>query len=280
MLDKLLVCTDGSAYGETACDYALYLAKAFGCRLTALHVLDIRMIEGPLFADVSGMIGAGEYAASFAQFRELMEEKGQAICKWFAVRAADAGIEADCLVETSHPLHAILAKQGSVDLLILGRRGENEQYGLGLVGSTADRAVRRFHKPCLVTPSSFKPVTSIVAGCDGSPFASKVLDMAVALALRLKAPLTVLTVAERMTSEQARRIAEESRQKAAARGCDAAAVVKEGMAADAIVETLSDTKCDLVVLGAHSHTRIREWFVGCTTMRVLADSAVPALLVR
>lgn len=280
MISNILACTDGSAYGEAACDYGLHMAKAFGARLSALHVLDIRMIEGPLLADVSGIIGAAEYAASFTQFRELMEEKGRAIGKWFDVRANAAGVDAKCLVETGHPLHVILQKQASVDLLIMGRRGENEQHGMGLVGSTTDRAVRRLHGPCLVTPAEFKPVTSIVVGCDGSPFSAKVLDTAVDIALRLKAPLTVLSVAESTSTDDARRIAEEGRNNAVSRGCTAAVAVKDGIVSDAIVETLADTKCDLVVMGAHRHTRIREWFVGCTTMRVLADSAVPALLVR
>ncbi len=57
-------------------------------------------------------------------------------------------------------------------------------------------------------------------------------------------------------------------------------ILTSGQAADAILAAATDEQCDLIVMGAHSHTRIREWFVGCTTLRVLADSSLPALLVR
>ena len=131
-----------------------------------------------------------------------------------------------------------------------------------------------------MVPSQFKPVTSLLAGYDGTAIAPKVVDAAAEIALRLKAPLTVLTVAEKMERSAAQSLAEDGRRRAAARGCQATALVKDGVAADAIVEALSDLKCDLAVLGTHSHTRIREWFVGCTTLRVMADSSIPVLLVR
>ena len=135
MFSQLLACSDGSPYGETACEYGLFLAKALPARLSALHVLDIRVIEGPLLADVSGMIGAAEYFASLPNFRNLMEEKGKAVCQWFSKRASETGVEATCTMETGHPLHAILERHIGVDLLILGQRGENEEFGRELVGS-------------------------------------------------------------------------------------------------------------------------------------------------
>lgn len=280
MISRILVCTDGSSCGETACAYGLYMAKALNAKLSALHVLDVRIIEGPLLADLSGAIGAGEYFSALPQIRGLMEEKGKAICRWFKTRADDANVEADCLMETGHPLHVILDKQADVDLLILGQRGENERHGRELAGSVADRVVRRVHKPCLMVPSQFKPVTALLAGHDGTAISNKVLDIASELAMRLKVPLSVLTVAEKMDKAAAQRLADEGCKRAASTGCQASGLVKDGIAADAIIETLADMKTAMAVMGAHSHTRIREWFVGCTSLRVMADSAVPVLLVR
>jgi nucleotide-binding universal stress UspA family protein len=77
-----------------------------------------------------------------------------------------------------------------------------------------------------------------------------------------------------------REVAAREERTAAAQGCDVNAVVRSGIASDVILEVATDTHAGLIVMGAHSHTRIREWFVGCHTVRILADSAVPALLVR
>ena len=280
MFNKLLACTDGSPYGEAACEYGLYLAKALPARLSALHVLDIRMIEGPLLADVSGMIGAAEYFASMPNFRNLMAEKGNTVCQWFTKRAAETGLDAACTVETGHPLHVILEQHAGVNLLILGRRGENEEFGRELVGSIAERVVRRAAVPCLVTPARFQPVTTILAATDGSPLAAKAVDAGADLAARLGASLTVLSVAEKTDAISARQVAELAVEAAKTRLPGVTPLVRDGNAAEAIVAAADEVKADLIVMGAHSHSRVREWFVGCTTLRILADSALPALLVR
>lgn len=280
MFARLLVCTDGSAYGEAACDYGLFFARALNARLTALHVLDIRLIEGPLMADVSGMIGAAEYFASMPQFKALMEEKGNTICRTFAGRADAAGVAADCCVDTGHPFHVIMHRAQDCDLLIVGRRGENEPHGRDLIGSVAERVMRRAPKPCLVTPLPFKPVTHVLAATDGSPLATKAAETAAALAAALGVRLTVVSVAEVTDRIIAQHTADEAAQRARTHLAAVETRVCGGEAAEGILETAAATGADLVVMGAHSHTRVREWFVGCTTLRILADSALPALLVR
>jgi nucleotide-binding universal stress UspA family protein len=280
MISKLLACTDGSLHGDVVCDYSVSLAKALKAQVRGLHVLDVRMIEGPLLGDVSGLIGAGEYFAALPQFRQLTEEKGRVVRQAFEKRALDAGMEVTCDVETGHPVHAILARQDDTDLLVLGQRGENEQFGRELLGSVTDRIVRRTHKPCLVTPAQFNPIDRILAACDGGPISGKVAALAASLAAALAKPLTIVSVADKTDLAAMREVALKEEKAALTHGCEAHAVVRSGMASDIILEVASDTHAGLIVMGAHSHTRIREWFVGCHTVRILADSAVPALLVR
>ncbi len=280
MFTRLLACTDGSPYGETACEYGLFLAPSLKARLTALHVLDIRMIEGPLLADVSGMVGAVEYFASLPNFRTLMTEKGRSVCEWFSARAAAASVEASCRVETGHPLHVILDGQADNDLLILGRRGENESFGRELIGSIAERVVRRARVSCLVTPREFAAVTHVLAATDGSPLAVKAVETAAQCATSLGASLSVISVAEKVDADTARRTAEAAAATVRDRVPNATALTRSGQAADGIVAAAAETHANLIVMGAHSHSRLREWFVGCTTLRILADSALPALLVR
>ena len=280
MIAKILVCTDGSSHGDVACDYGALLAGALKARLNGLHVLDIRMIEGPLLGDVSGMIGAGEYFAALPQFRQMAEEKGQAVSKAFVDRARTAGVTAECSVELGHPVHTILEHQASSDMLVLGQRGENEQFGRELVGSITDRVVRRTSKSCLVTPSRFNPINRILVAFDGGPISDKVLAMAVEVASALAKPLTIVSVADKTDAAGIRNTALKAEKSAAERGCEVQAVVRSGVAADVILDVITDTHSSLIVMGAHSHTRLREWFIGCTTHRILADSIVPALLVR
>lgn len=280
MFKKLLVCTDGSSYGDVACQYAFRLAQTLDAELTGVHVLDIRMIEGPALSDFAGALGVSGYYAGLPQFRLLMESKGNAIRDNFLARAREANVPASFKVESGHPVHVILDQEKDADLLILGQKGENEQFGLELIGSMAERITRHARHCCLVTPGRFNPVTHLLAACDGSPISGKVADIAGTMALKLGAALSIATVAEKMPVEAARQIAGEARGACAAQGCEAKVQILEGQAGEALLDCITRQKNDLIVMGAHAHTRIREWFVGCTSQRILANSGVPALLVR
>lgn len=280
MFQKLLVCTDGSPYSDVACQYGFLLATALKAQLTGLHILDIRMVEGPLLADISGALGAAGYFGGFPQFKNLMEAKGQAVRKSFVDLAQKAGVDADFKIESGHPVHAILEHEEAADLLILGQRGENEQFGRELTGSVADRITRRASKPCLVTPGQFTPVHSIMAACDGSPISNRVAVVASSLAKALGAELILLTVEEKLTHEEAEMSSETASQTCRKEGCIPTKRIIPGHATEVILDSIVREKIDLIVMGAHAHTRMRQWFVGCTSQRVLADSGIPALLVR
>jgi nucleotide-binding universal stress UspA family protein len=280
MFQKLLVCTDGSPYGDVACQYGFHLATALKAKLTGLHVLDIRMIEGPMLADVSGAIGATGYYAGLPQFKSLMEAKGEAVRRNFEELASAAGCQANLIVETGHPVHAILDQEKSSDLLILGQRGENEQFGRELIGSVADRVTRRTSIPCLITPGKYAPVKRILAAYDGSPISGKIARMAASLAQALNASLGILTVADKMTESEAQAVARTAEKACLDMGSSPRVDVAAGHASDAILDCIAREKSDLIVMGAHSHTRIRQWLVGSTTQHVVADSGIPVLLVR
>ena len=280
MYRRIMVCTDGSSHGEAACRYGILLATTLKARLAGLHVLDIRMIEGPALADLSGAIGAGGYYAGLPQFKALMEAKGEAVKKAFLELMASSGLEADFTIEAGHPVHSILEAEKPMDLLILGQRGENEQFGKELIGSVAERVSHRTSRPCLITPGRFAPIRNILAACDGSPIMSKVAQTAAALAHELGAELTVATVADKTSETAAMRIAEDAQRACSASGTAPAMVVMKGHADEALLDHIARDKHDLVIMGAHAHTRVREWFVGCTSRKVMSDSGVPVLLVR
>ena len=108
MIKTMLVCTDGSDHGIAACAYGLALAGRCGARLTALHVLDSRMLEGPLMADISGWIGAQPYGAQVRQFRELLQQRGEAVMAAFCKQSEEAGVEAETEIRIGGEEYKIL----------------------------------------------------------------------------------------------------------------------------------------------------------------------------
>jgi len=279
-MKKILVTLDGSPHGEVATEYGLALGKAFGCPVNGLHVIDARVLEGPLMADLSGWVGATPYAAHLPRFREMFEEKGRTILRAFKERIERDKHDGDILLRTGYPARVIRELEDGYDLVVLGRQGEHEELVGHTLGSTVDRVIRHTEQPCLVTARTYHPVSKILAAYDGSPHARDALQVATEWAKTLGIELIVLSVAEHGT-EKANARASEGQKAAAEKGVAAAALVAEGrQQGPAVIESAEEQGCSLIVVGAFGHSRLRELIVGSTTAYVLNHSATPVLVVR
>lgn len=280
MIKSLLVCTDGSAFGDVACQYGLDLAQKLQGQLAALHVLDSRMLEGPLMSDLSGWVGAQPFGTQLQQFRDLMQQKGEAIIEAFTSRCQATCLTAEGLLKMGHPVNTILKEEVPYEMLVLGQKGEHAEWIGDLMGSAVEQVVRHSIKPCLVTPGEFKPISKILAAYDGSGHASRALHEAVELAVALKIPLSILTVAEDKDYEKANLLTKEGLKLAQAHNCVAAHLVAKGAPDAAILDVAEKHKFDLIVMGAYGHSRIRELILGSTTTQLISNATVPVLLVR
>ena len=52
MFQNTLPPTEWSDYSRTALEYGIYIAKTLDARLTGLHVIDIKVLQGPVLNDI------------------------------------------------------------------------------------------------------------------------------------------------------------------------------------------------------------------------------------
>lgn len=280
MIKTILLCTDGSPHSQVASRYAIYLATELKAALRGLHVLDSRMLEGPLMADISGWIGAQPYGAQLQQFRQILESKGDAVIQALEKECSEAGIVYETAMKMGHPSRVMLEEETKAELVVIGQKGEHADFMGDLMGSNADRLTRHSIKPCLVTGPSFRPIRSLLIAYDGSAHASQALHEAVELAVALSASLRIITVSEGHQRPDAREIAESAMKLALAHDCEAERIIAEGKPDDAILREAEQSDCDLIVVGAHGHGRIREMFLGSTTTYIITRSERPVMVVR
>ncbi|HBA83127.1 MAG TPA: hypothetical protein DCZ95_03440 [Verrucomicrobia bacterium] len=280
MIKSILVCTDGSAHGTAACDFGIHLTQKLQGQLSSLHVLDSRMLEGPLMSDISGWVGAQPFGHQLEQFRNLLQQRGESIVQAAGERAAAAGVAMTTQMKMGHPVHVILEEEAHTELIILGQKGEHADFIGDMMGSTVENVVRSSIKPCLVTPAEFKPFTKILAAFDGSGHASRALHEAIEMSLGLSIPLSILTVAEDKDFDKANQITKDGLKLAQAHNCPATHLVAKGPPYAAILEIAEKHRFDLVVTGAYGHSRIREMILGSTTTQLIRDAEIPIMLVR
>lgn len=280
MIKRIMICTDGSQYGEAALEYGVYLAGALNASLIALHVIDSRLLEGPLMADISGWVGATPYSAQLRQFREFFQQKGEAVLAACTERFQAAGLtRVETRLKMGHPARVILEEEARAEMVIMGRRGEHEPWMGDLLGSNAERVSRQSVKPCLLTPGHFAPFTRIMAAYDGSAHASQAVTEAAELAQALKCPLVVVT-ADNGDAQAAEGILADGLQLAQSHADDVRGERLPGAAVEVLPDAVSRLECDLVVAGAYGHSRIREMIIGSATTRLLAATEAPVMLVR
>lgn len=132
----------------------------------------------------------------------------------------------------------------------------------------------------------------ILVALDGSPDAESALMHAVTLARDQNARLTLLTVGPSPNRASAvgtapapdlTEVHEEILRDATAlipRDVSVTTRLERGDAATTILRVSGDEEDDLIVMGSHGHSRIHRALLGSVSERVLAQSAIPVLLMR
>jgi nucleotide-binding universal stress UspA family protein len=278
MIKRILAATDGSEAAQRGVDYAISLAKALDARLTGIFVVDIKLLEGPFLRELAASMGTAPMLSYQDTMVEVLDERGRKILAAFKERAAEAGVQAETVMLTGVVHHAILEAAAMVDLVVLGHGGEHADWLEGLMGSTTEAVLRRAKLPVAVAGCTRPLSEGMVLAFDGSPHACQALRTAIALAQETGAPLRVLVLG----GEDMEAAAQDARSYLSDHKLDAPVerLLAGADVAAKIVEYAREAGAGMLVMGAYGHSRVRELFIGSTTMDVVNHAACPVLLCR
>ncbi|PXX33589.1 universal stress protein [Burkholderia sp. MS455] len=152
MYSNILVALDGSEPSSRALDAALTLASESGARLTPVYVVDFLVPAYDMYGyDPSILIDA---------FRE----EGLRVTDDAAKRMAARGVTGTPRIANVDPggedvaqRLLIVAKEAGADLIVMGTHGRRGFSRL-VLGSVAERLLRRAACPVLMIPASCAPV--------------------------------------------------------------------------------------------------------------------------
>jgi len=278
MLKSFLVTVDGSEYSGGAVECAAALAEEREGRLTLLYVIDVVSLEGPFLADLSGSIGVSPFLDFQKQVRAALEDKATVVLENYSSSLGKKGIDCATKIETGVVSRVICQEAMEHDAVVIGRRGEHATWRGFLLGSVVEDVVRGCSKPVIVTPRESPSFCRILAAYDGSRPANRALSIAAALAEDLHLPMAVVTVSS--DSRAGHGLLEEAESFLEPHGIEVDKILETGQPVAGILAAADREECDLIVMGAYGHSRVRELLLGSTTDGILRKARVPVLLYR
>ncbi|HET6637978.1 MAG TPA: universal stress protein [Gemmatimonadota bacterium] len=279
MFNRILVPTDGSESASAAAGYAIQLATAFDSTLVAIHVVDVRLIEGPVVQTIGSMWGDIPLPVRQEGVTRTLRERGTALLEEFVGRAQEAGRPVETALETGLASEVIVDRARGVDLVVMGRRGEYADFGSHAVGATVAAVARRSPRPVLVCPRGSDALMRPLVAYDGSDHATRALEIAVEYAETRGCPLHLVCVREEI--DEARRTLDEASDYARGHAVEPILLPKEGDAVpERILEAAGDVEADFLVMGSFGKSRLKQFLLGSTTETLLESFNHPILLYR
>ncbi len=276
MIKQILVPTDGSTFASIGVAYCVELAKRHEASLIGLHVVDIKLLEGPFLRDISASLGTAPYVNYQNNISMLLEERGKAALEAFSERCEKAEVPFESHQVVGAVSHAIVEESRLADLLVMGRGGEHGEWFNGLLGSTTEAVARHAQCPVLLTEREQARIQRVVVAYDGSEHAQGALQFATSIGEAWGVSFEVLTVGK----EGCEAVTDEARAYLEAHRMEVECVAREGDPRDVILDFAKERETDLIVMGAYGHSRVRELILGSTTQYVINHAPCPVLLAR
>lgn len=283
--NKVLACVDQSRFANDVADYAAWAARRLNAPLEFLHVID-RHPEQGTGEDHSGAIGIDAQEQLLTELTERDEarsraarDQGRIFLRRLWQGAEAYGIENIDARQRYGTLEETLADQEtSVGLFVLGRRGESAETTQRDLGRNVERVVRMLHKPILAVTEGFREPKQALIAFDGGALTRRGVEMVAASPLFQGMPVHVLMSGER--SEQNLRQLEWARGVLEGGGLATSTALISGDAESVIARTVRERKIDILVMGAYTHSPLRNLLLGSKTSDLLRSSMVPTLLIR
>jgi nucleotide-binding universal stress UspA family protein len=139
-------------------------------------------------------------------------------------------------------------------------------------------------------------VKKILVAHDGSKLSDKALKKAVEMADAMKSSITVLSVIpdlyltelsdldrERIMNaltDETTKAMEKVRVSLSGKSLDSKTIIRQGPAAEKILETAKKMKVDLLVVGSHGRHGARKFLLGSVSTKVVDNATCPVLVVK
>ena len=274
-ISSLLIATDGSVYADVATECGAWLAARLRARITVLYVIDARRLAGHFIRNISEILESFPSEGIADRVRDYYRKQGNEALKRAASICERYRVTCQTDLQTGNVVKSIADASVDADLLVIGARGEDEEFETGFLGSVAEKLVRKVNRPVLLTGLQFREFRRALLAYDGSAAAREAMKMLARLTAALEMDVDAVQMVEKGDSTTALK--------------DVVSYFKNypvrlsthyltGDSHSVIIEHAKEIGCDLMVMGAYDNRLADSLALGTTTDYLVRNSPVPVLV--
>ncbi|NWK73110.1 universal stress protein [Acinetobacter sp. SwsAc6] len=280
-MKRVIACIDSSPCINALAEAAVWIAKQTQRELVLLQVLDYYPASYHL-GEISGVIGFESNAMLLKELAEL-EQKQSELAQDYSnnllkhiselihekhdLQPAHIQLKGDFLEQSFKELR-------SDDIVVIGRVGERSAERNKPMGSNVENFIRGAKCTVMTVGASFKPPTRFIFAYEYSPTCVDLMKRIAQSDLLRLLQCHLLYVGDHPE------ILNEPLQYLQNSGLDVVTEYRYGDVAENILSYQQEHAIQLIVLGAFSHSKIHQFFLGSITTTIFRNSTVPLLVVK
>jgi nucleotide-binding universal stress UspA family protein len=283
-MTKIVTCVDGSAMTIAVTNAAIWASNKLDKPILFLHTIEKEQQHGA--DNYSGAIGLGARSALLQELTELDEQRGKLALKLGKELLERVSKQAqDCVKQKVESMQrhgeladAIVDIEDKIRLIVIGRSGMEHGDNYSALGSNVETLLRKASHPVVLIPETFTQPTSFMVAYDGKQTADNALQRIIDGGLLHGLHCHLVSVKNNETNLEEKFIA--AQQKLKEKGFDLTVSFVEGDVFDSLMDYKQKHKIGLIVMGAFGHSKLRQFFLGSNTLKMLERSKVPMVVLR
>lgn len=280
-MNRVIACIDSSPCINAVAEAAAWIAQQTKRELVLLQVLDYYPASYHL-GEISGVIGFESNAMLLKELAELEQKQSELALDYsnnllthisdliqekYGITAIQIQEKGDFLEQSFNIVH-------ENDIALIGRVGERSAEKNKSLGSNVENFIRGAKCTVMTVGETFKPPTRFIFAYEDSPTCKEMMHRVAKSDLLRLLQCHLLYVGDYPevlnTPSQFLRDA----------GVDVVVEYRYGDVAENILEYQQEHQIQLIVLGAYSRSKVKQFFLGSITTNIFRNSTVPLLVAK
>lgn len=280
-MKRVIACIDSSPCVNAVAEAAAWVARQTQRELVLLQVLDYYPASYHL-GEISGVIGFESNAMLLKELAELEQKQSELALDYsnnllnhisemiqqkYQITTSHIQEKGDFLEQSFNVLH-------EDDIAVIGRVGERSAERNKPIGSNVENFIRGANCAVMTVGENFKPPTRFIFAYEDSPTCKEMMQRVA------KSDLLRLLQCHLLYVGDHPEVLNTPSQFLKDAGVNVVVEYRYGDVAENIMEYQQKHQIQLIVLGAYSRSKVKQFFLGSITTNIFRNSTVPLLVAK